>query len=84
MADLKTELNLYSHNIKELKEKLHILKPTIVINDKGITEEIFQEIEHALNNNELIKIRTHVDSSEELSIIAEKYVIKLKRHLFKH
>ncbi|MDR1057678.1 MAG: YhbY family RNA-binding protein [Coxiellaceae bacterium] len=81
MADIKTELNLNSHNIRELKEKLHNLKPTIVIDDKGLTEEIFQEIDHALNKDELIKIRTHTDSSEELSTIAEKICHKVKATL---
>jgi len=81
MTSTKTTLNLNHHDIRGLKEKLHNLKPTVVIDNRGLTEETFQAIDHALNSDELIKIRTHASSSEELIAIAEEICEKVKAAL---
>ncbi len=46
---------------KELRTIGHHLKPIITIAEKGITETIDTEIERALNDHELIKIKISVN-----------------------
>ena len=42
---------------KALKAKAHKLEPVVQIGAKGLTEEVFAEIERALHAHELIKVR---------------------------
>ena len=42
---------------KYLRGKSHGLKPTVIIGSNGLTESVHQEIERALFDHELIKIR---------------------------
>ena len=81
MTDTTNISDLKPHDIRELKGKLHTVKPSVVIHNSDITHEIIQTIEQELNSNELIKIRTHVDSSEELATIAEEICSKTKAAL---
>lgn len=78
MTDNKKSLTLNPHDMRELKNQLHHLKPAIVIDDSGLTDEVFQDIDRALNESELVKIRTHANSSEELVTIADEICTKAK------
>lgn len=42
---------------KDLKARAHKLEPVVIIGGKGLTEEVFAEIERALKAHELVKIR---------------------------
>jgi len=42
---------------RELKAELHSLKPVIIIGSNGVTDSVLQEIDRALEDHELIKIR---------------------------
>lgn len=42
---------------QQLKAKAHKLKPVILIGNKGLTDAVNKEIDKALNDHELIKIR---------------------------
>jgi RNA-binding protein len=42
---------------KALKGKAHKLEPVVQIGAKGLTDEVFAEIERALSAHELIKVR---------------------------
>lgn len=53
------QMRLTSQNIRELKSKLHHLKPSVIIGNNGLTEAVINEIDRALNDHELIKIRIH-------------------------
>ncbi len=72
MAKKKINQALTSQDIRDLKNKLHQLKPAVVINSKVLHDGVFQEIDSALNNSELIKIRTHATSGEELVKIGKE------------
>jgi len=68
-----------SQDLRELKNKLHHLKPIVIIdNNMGLSDAVFQEIEQALNEHELIKIRTHTNTREDLNILAEAICAKTK------
>ena len=40
-----------------LKTRAHILKPLVIIGEKGLTETVLAEIDRALFDHELIKIK---------------------------
>jgi len=64
-------------DIRELKGKIHHLKPIVIIGNNGLTPAVIQEIDRALNDHELIKIRVHIkDSKEELAKITQEICTK--------
>ena len=68
---------LTPHDIRELKGKIHHLKPIVIIGNNGLTPAVIQEIDRALNDHELIKIRVHVkDSKEELAKTTQEICAK--------
>ncbi len=71
-----TALNL--HALRELKNQLHLLKPSVVIKGKGLTDEVVHNIDRALDESELVKIRTYASSAEELTKLAEAICTNVK------
>ena len=57
-------MTLNSKQKKTLKAKAHHLKPVVRIGQKGLTENLIQETEQALNIHELIKIHIADDDRE--------------------
>lgn len=62
---------------KRLRAKGHDLKPVVMIGNKGLTENVLDEIEKALEHHELIKIKAAVGDREERNEIFEKIVKEL-------
>lgn len=56
---------------QKLKAQAHPLKPIILIGNNGLSEAVNKEIDRALHDHELIKIRIHTNDRE------------LRRELFK-
>lgn len=56
-------------NIRELRGQTHHLKPVVIIGNNGLTETVIQEIDRALDDHELIKIRVHKNNKNELTDI---------------
>ncbi len=50
---------------QELKGRAHHLKPIIIIGSEGLTPGVHNEIDRALNDHELIKIRVNANDREE-------------------
>jgi len=46
---------------KNLRAKTHHLKPLVTVADKGLSETVIAEIERALNDHELIKVKLRSD-----------------------
>ena len=68
---------LAAQDIRELKGKIHHLKPIVIIGNNGLTEAVIQEIDRALNDHELIKIRANVkDGKEALTKITQEICTK--------
>ena len=59
--------NLTPQNIRNLKSKVHHLKPIVIVGNKGLTDMVIQEIDRALDDHELIKIRIHTQDREALA-----------------
>jgi RNA-binding protein len=50
-------MSLSSEQRREYRAIAHNLKPVIIVGDKGLTENLQEELERALNDHELIKIK---------------------------
>ena len=56
---------------QHLKAKAHKLKPFVLIGSQGLTEAVIKEIQRALGDHELIKIRlATMDRKERLNMAA--------------
>lgn len=63
----KSIKNLTPQFIRSLKNKVHHLKPIVIVGNKGLTDMVIQEIDRALDDHELMKIRIHTQNREELA-----------------
>ena len=54
-------MSLSKKQIKFLRAKSHDLKPVVLMGQKGLTEEVLNEIDNALTHHELVKIKLSVD-----------------------
>lgn len=57
---------------QQLKAKAHKLKPIVFIGINGITENVTKELDRALNDHELIKIRIQENDREVRKAIFEE------------
>ena len=55
---------LSSAQKKDLKRIGHHLKPIVIISEQGISEGVLAELDRALNDHELIKIRVTVSDRD--------------------
>lgn len=78
---IKTQPALNPHDIRELKSKLHHLKPIVIIGNNGLTDAVIQEIDRALSDHELIKVRADVSKNDELAAISDKICASTKSTL---
>ncbi|SUD91491.1 YhbY family RNA-binding protein [Psychrobacter phenylpyruvicus] len=56
--------------LRRLKGIGHELKPVVTIGNKGLTESVIEELDRALNDHELIKIKTPPGSKEEREVFS--------------
>ena len=52
---------LKANQKKNLRAQAHHLKPVVIVADKGLSETVVAEIERALNDHELIKVKLRAD-----------------------
>jgi RNA-binding protein len=57
-------MSLSKKQIKFLRAKCHDLKPVILMGQKGLTEEVLNELDIALLHHELVKIKLPVENRE--------------------
>jgi len=55
---------LSKKQIKFLRAKCHALKAVIMLGQKGLTEEVLNELDIALTHHELVKIKLSADDRE--------------------
>lgn len=65
-------MQLTNQRKKELRTLGHSLNPIITIAEKGVTENIDAELERALNDHELIKIKIAVGDPAYRKALAEE------------
>lgn len=66
--------------IKFLRSKAHSLKPVVMIGDKGLTENVLEEINIALNHHELIKVKVRAEEREDKKAIIQSICKETKAH----
>ena len=54
-------MSLKAAQKKNLRGQAHHLKPLVTVADKGLSESVIAEIERALNDHELIKVKLRGD-----------------------
>src|SRR5690348_9333067 len=64
----------------ELRAEAHKLSPTVIIGDKGLTDEVLAEIDRALKAHELIKVRAATDDRDARNVWMESICGKLEAH----
>jgi putative YhbY family RNA-binding protein len=64
----------------ELRAEAHKLSPTVIIGDKGLTDEVIAEIDRALKAHELIKVRAATDDRDARNVWMESICEKLEAH----
>ena len=57
---------------RKLKQKAHSLKPVVMTGSNGLTQNVLNEIERALFDHELIKIKINELDREERQLITQK------------
>ncbi len=66
-----TDKSLSKAAIKYLKGISHGLNPYVTIADKGVTENIINELETTLDHHELVKIKIRTDREQRSKLIDE-------------
>ena len=65
---------------KNLRGQAHHLKPLVIVAGKGLSESVVAEIERALNDHELIKVKLRGDREQRgdwMQAIAEQCTAEL-------
>ena len=64
--------NLGKTQIRHLRQLAHDVKPIIIIGNKGITENVIEEIKLALEHHELIKVRVNAGDRDTRAEMIEQ------------
>ena len=64
----------------ELRAQAHKLNPTVIIGDKGLTEEVLAEVDRALKAHELIKVRANTGERDARDVWLETICDRLAAH----
>lgn len=64
--------NKTNQDIKQLRAIGHKLKPVVTIAGKGLSEGVITELDRALQDHELIKIKLAVGSREARTAVAQE------------
>ncbi|MBK7658105.1 MAG: YhbY family RNA-binding protein [Betaproteobacteria bacterium] len=75
---MKTPISLARRS--ELRARAHVLKPVVIIGDKGLTETVLAEIGRALAAHELIKVKAATDERERRGAWMAEICEKLEAH----
>lgn len=62
-------MSLSKSQLKFLAQRCHALNPVIMIGQKGLTPEVLKEIDKALTQHELIKIKIAAESRADCTHI---------------
>ena len=69
-------MKLSNKQIRHLRGLAHDLKPVVMVGDKGLTDNVIEELNIALNAHELIKVKVRAEEREERDAMIEKLTQK--------
>ena len=58
--------------LSHLRQLAHEIKPIIIVGNKGLTENVLEEIKIALDHHELIKVRVNADDRDNRKEMIEQ------------
>lgn len=64
-------MTLSNRQLRHLRGLTHKLQPVVMVADKGMTDNVWTEIETALEHHELVKIKLKTDRETRAAWIAE-------------
>jgi RNA-binding protein len=64
-------MSLSSAQKRHLRGLAHHINPVVMVGEKGLTENVFAEIEQTLDRHELIKVKLRVDRETRATLIGE-------------
>lgn len=76
LNNFMTQLN--NKQINHLKSLAHHLKPVVIIGEKGLSENVLDEINQALKAHELIKIKIRAQDRQTRQITVETIIQQTK------
>ena len=74
-------MQLNPQQIRALKKQAHHLKPVVMIGQKGLSENVFNEIDIALDAHELVKLKLAGSDKELRSGVCEEISRRLDASL---
>lgn len=66
--------NLAKQQLQHLRQLAHEIKPIIIIGNKGLTENVMEEIKLALEHHELIKVRVNAGDRDARAKMIEQII----------
>ena len=64
-------MTLSNRQIRHLRGLTHDLQPVVMVADKGLSDNVWAEIESALDHHELVKIKLKTDRETRAGWISE-------------
>ncbi len=58
-------MKLSTSQVRFLRGLAHSLKPVVMVGGNGVTESLLEELNHALDVHELIKVKVRAEEREE-------------------
>ena len=65
-------MSLNNKQNRFLRAQAHSFKPVVLIGGAGLTDNVINEINHALEDHELIKVRVNADDREDKKAMIDK------------
>lgn len=66
---------------KQYRAIAHNLNPIIIVGDKGLSEGLYEELNRALNDHELIKVKIAIGERDDRALIIEELTKVTKAEL---
>ena len=74
--------NLSSKALRQLRGLAHSLKPVVIVAGKGLAPAVLDELDRALNDHELIKVKVSVGDREQRESIISSICQQSGAHLY--
>jgi RNA-binding protein len=65
-------MSLNNKQNRFLRARAHSIKPIVIIGGAGLTDNVINEIDQALNDHELIKVRVNANDREDKKEMIER------------
>ena len=70
-----------SNELRQLRAQAHSLKPVVTVAGKGLAPSVLEELDRALNDHELIKVKLAVSDREQRESVIEELCSQSEAYL---